>query len=161
MQQYLEFMEVNTPPAKICEKLRKIRGRLPERINMLNRNGNIISAKVNIGYCLAEVFAKVSDPINCATEFKIIKERRCINFEGDNTEPYNELSTMKELTVAIRNTKDTAPEPDKIHYSMSRHLPEIANQQVLHVFIQLWISSYFLDWWKESLTIEIMINGKC
>ena len=68
-------MKVNTPPAKIYEKLRKIRGRPPRRINLLSMDGNIISAKVDIINCLAEAFAKVSDPSNCSAEFKIIKER--------------------------------------------------------------------------------------
>ena len=69
-QQYLESMKINTPPAKIYEQLRKIRGRPPRRINMLSRNGNI-SAKVDIVNCLADAFAEVSDPSNCAAEFKI------------------------------------------------------------------------------------------
>ena len=40
---------------------------------MLSRVGNIISAKVDIVNCLAEVFAKVSDPSNCSTKFKFLK----------------------------------------------------------------------------------------
>ena len=62
---------------------------------------------------------------------------------------------MKELTSVIRNTKDTALGPDKIYYSMFRHLPETAKQHLLDVFKQLWISSYFPDMWKDSLTISI------
>ena len=115
-------------------------------------------AKVDIINCLAEAFADVSDPSNCAAEIKIIKEReekKYINFKGDNTEPYNKLFTMKELTSAIGNTKITAPGPGKIYYRMFRHLPEIAKQHVLHVFNQLWISSYFPDRWKDSVTIPI------
>ena len=34
MQQYLESMKVNTPPAKIYEKRRKMRSRPPRRINV-------------------------------------------------------------------------------------------------------------------------------
>ena len=163
MHQYLESMKVNTPPAIIYEILRKIRGKPPRKINMLNRNRNIISAKVDIVNCLAEALDEVSDSSKCAGEFKIIKEReekKCINFEGNNTEPYNELFTRKELTAAIRNTKDTTPGPDKIHYSMFRHLPEIAKQHVLHVFNQLWISSYFPDRWKDLITISIAKPNK-
>ena len=122
-----------------------------------------ISAKVDIVNCLAEAFTEVSDPSNYAAELKTIKEReesKCIDFEGGNTEPYNDLFTMKELTSAIGNTKDTAPEPDKIHYSMFRHLPEMAKQHVLHVFNQLCISSYFPDRWKDSLTIPIAKPNK-
>ena len=106
---------------------------------MLSRNGNIISVKIDIVNCLGEAFAEMSDPSNCAAEFNIIKEReeKCINFEGDNTEPYNKLFTMKKLTSSIRNTKDNAPGPDKIQYSTFRHLPEIAKQHLLHVFNQL------------------------
>ena len=45
MQQYLETMKYNTPPSQIYEKLRKIRGRPPRRINILRKNGIIISNK--------------------------------------------------------------------------------------------------------------------
>ena len=130
---------------------------------MLSRNRNIISAKVNIVNCLAEAFAEVSDPSNCASEFKIIKEReekKYVDFEGNNTEPYNEFFTMKELTSAIRNTKDTVPRPDKIQYSMFSHLPEIAKQHVLYVFNQVLISSCFPDRWKDSIIISIAKPNK-
>ena len=157
MQQYLESMKVNTPPAKIYEKLRKMRDRPPRRINV-KQGWKHYFGKSRHCKCLAEAFAKVSDSSNCSTKFKIIKERKekkCTDFNGNNMDPYNKLFTMKELTSAIGNTKNTAPEPDRIHYRMFRHLLEIAKQQVLHVFNQLWISSCFRDRWKDSLTIPI------
>ena len=61
---------------------------------MLSRDGNIISAKVDILYCLAEAFAKVSDSSSCSNLISLKRGKRsALILEGANTEPYIELST--------------------------------------------------------------------
>ena len=163
MHQYLETMKYNTPPSQIYEKLRKIRERPPRRINTLCKNGIIISNKQEIVDCLAETFAGISNPSNCSAEFKKIKdreERKEIEFESSNSEPYNELFTMTELTTAINSTKATASGPDKIHYSMFKHLPEKTMVHILYLFNQLWVNTYFPDKWKEALTIPMAKPNK-
>ena len=148
MQQYVESMKVNTPPAKIYGKLRKIRGKPHRKINMLTGNKRLVATKTGIVNCLAEAFAKISDLANCSTEFKKIKEKKegkAINFDSDNAEPYDYLFIMTELTTAINNSKDTAPILDNIHYSMFKHLPEKARQELLRLLSRVWTTTYFPD----------------
>ena len=158
MREYLESMKYNTPPSKVYEKLRQIRGRPPRRIGMLDKNGVIIATKQGIVDCLAENFSMVSDPSSCSREFKSIKdkaERQPIDFDSDNREPYNDLFTMTELTTAINGTNDTAPGPDKIHYKMFKHLPQQALEHLLKIFNLMWVTAYYPDKWRDSLTIPI------
>ena len=111
MQQYLESMKVNTPTAKICEKMRKIGGRPSSRVNMLTSHTRLVATKRDIVNCLAEAFVKISDPANCSTDFRKIKEKedgKTINFDSDNAEPHDDLFAMTELTTALNNSKDTA-----------------------------------------------------
>ena len=87
----------------------------------------LIATKQEIVDCLAEYFAKVSNPSSCSREFRSIKdraERQYLNFDSDNREPYNNLFTMTELTTTINSTNDTAPGPDE---------KEIRNKQAIQI----------------------------
>ena len=128
----------NTPPFKVYEKLRQIRGRPPRRIERLDENDVVIVTKQEIVDCLEENFAIVSGPSSCSREFKkSIKdraERQHIDFDSDNRKPFNDLITMTELTTAINSNNDTAPGLEKIHYKMFMQLPQEALEHLLRIF---------------------------
>src|SRR3989442_13968405 len=48
-----------------------------------------------------------------------------------------------ELQEAIKNSHDTSPGPDNIHYQFLRHLPEISLQLLLHLLNNIWTSGDF------------------
>ena len=163
MKQYLSKMTVNTPAAKIYEKIRQIRGRPPRRINILRSQDKIMSTVPAIVNCLAENFASVSDPSGDAPAFQRVRQReeqQSINFRCDNTEPYNDVFTMEELTSALNTAKDTTPGPDNVHYKMLKYLPQSAMTYLLGMFNRFWSSSYFPSQWKNATIIPIAKPNK-
>ncbi|CAL4223870.1 unnamed protein product, partial [Meganyctiphanes norvegica] len=84
------------------------------------------SDPVEIAKAFGTHFSQVSSTGNYNPAFirhKIDVERNIIVFPHDNGKYYNSIFTMKELTHAIKNTSNTSPGPDDVHYEMLRNLP--------------------------------------
>src|SRR6266516_4152809 len=60
-----------------------------------------------------------------------------------------------ELQEAIKNSHDTSPGPDNIHYQFLKHLPEISLQLLFHLFNIIWTSGEFPVQWQQGLIIPI------
>ena len=158
LRQYLSTMTVNTSAAKIYEKIRRIKGRPPRRINILKKQGTVIAAIPTIANCLAEAFAEISDAGGGTLAFQQLREkeeRTPIGFTSNNEEPYNEVFTMEELSSALSRTKDTTPGPDQVHYKMLKYLSQPAKLYLLQMFNKFWIESYFPEQWKNATVIHI------
>ena len=152
MKKYLSTMTVNTPPAKIYEKIRQIRGRPARRVNILRSQGNLISTIPAVVNCLADNFAAASDPSTDTPAFKRVRqieEKHSIYFNSNNDESYNKAFTIEELTHALKTAKDTTPGPDNIHYKMLKYLPHRAKIEVC-MFNTFWINSYFFNPWQNG-----------
>ena len=130
MRQYLSPMIVNTPEAKIYEKIRRIKGRPPRRIDILKKHDTVIAAIPDIANCLAEAFAEISNAGGGTLAFQQLREKKestPIDFTNKNEESYNDVFTMEKLTSALSRTKDTTPRPDQVHYKMLKYMSQPAN----------------------------------
>ncbi len=93
-------------------------------------------------YCtnkLVETLAKHSSSSNYVPQFQKYQtqqERKCLNFNSDNGEDYNDIFSINELHIALGQAHDTA----NIHYQLLKHLPESC-------FEYIW---WYLDVWKIS-----------
>ena len=135
-------MTVNTPAAKIYKKIRRIKGKPPRRINILEKQGTIIAAIPDIANCLSEAFAEISDAGGGTPAFQQLREKDekiAMDFTSSNEEPYSEVFTMKELTGALSRAKDTTPGPDEVQYKMLKYLSQPAKLHLLQLFNKFWI----------------------
>src|SRR3989442_15759036 len=60
-----------------------------------------------------------------------------------------------ELQEAIKNSHDTSPGPDNIHYQFLKHLPEVSLQLLLHLLNNIWTSGDFPVQWQPGIVIPI------
>ena len=67
---------------------------------------------------------------------------------------------MKDLRKAIRQSKNSAPGPDQIHYEPLKHLPVNALQILLAAFNKVWCGGKFPDLWRKATIIPIPKPGK-
>ena len=91
--------------------VRKIRGKV---------NNSKITFKKDISNTLADVLSKNSSSENYSPKFNNIKqqkEKRNLKFSSDNSEIYNQSSSLSELKdAALSKAHDLSPGHDDIHY---------------------------------------------
>ena len=135
--------------------VRKIHGKMPSlTVKHLSCNNTLITDLKDITDTLAKTFATNSSPNNCTLEFQRYKAGRelvPINFKSKNLEYYNVDFSMRELTNAIHQSRDTAVGPDEIHYQMLRHLPEDSLRLLLNIFNYVWERAPFHPCGKRLL----------
>src|SRR3989442_5457244 len=115
--------------------VRKISGRGTQTtFNHLMSNNILVTDLKDISNTLAKTFSFNSSTNHYTPEFqqhKKTQEKNALNFKSKNTETYNMPFSKTELQEAIKNSHDTSPGPDNIHYQFLRHLPEIISLQLL------------------------------
>ena len=70
------------------------------------------------------------------------------------------FSPTEFLASASNLSSSTAPGPDKVTYSMLKHLPRSGMDLLLHIFNLSWSSHSFPSIWKTSSIIPIHKMGK-
>jgi hypothetical protein len=139
--------------------VRKISGRGTQTtINHLILNNTLVTDISEISNILAETFFYNSSTSHYTPEFQQYKktqERNTLHFKSKNTETYNMPFTKTELQDTIKNSHDTSPGPDNIHYQFLKHLPENSLQLLLHLFNNIWTSGEFPVQWQQGIVIPI------
>lgn len=156
---FVSEINVNTPTVKVWDKLRGIRGRASRRVTILKDEHRSYTTESDIANKLADSFSAVSSTENYSPTFQRAKrqaEATELDLSSNNTEDYNELFTIEELSSVIDklNTK-TSPGPDGIHNQMLKALPPPAVAYMLHVFNSLWCAHTLPMCWKEAIIIPI------
>ena len=159
----ISALTINTPSRKVWEKINRIKGRTPRKINILQENGIIFSTTQEITDKMAETFCKVTRRSNCNERFVRIrskKEANRIDFSAGREESYNKPITMREMKEEIHRCKLNSPGPDGIPNQLLKCLPEEGQMYVLDVFNAIWNKGYVHDEWRKAIIVPIAKPGK-
>ena len=163
-QNYVSTLNNQTPTKKVWNMIQKISGKhVKNSLNMLEKNGQLISNPEDISETLAESFAKKSSNQNYSDKFQSYQqkeEEKIINFKTKKSKQYNKKITLKELKRSIAKSKNTSPGPDMIHYQLLKHLPISCLQILLNILNYIWEGSDFPAEWRDATIIPIPKPGK-
>jgi len=165
-ESWMEFtgsINYRTPPAKIFEKVRNIKGKAKRKINIIHENNTVYSTTSEIADRLATAFSQVSSDENYSPTFLQYKnniESEAISFDSNGEEIYNRAFTVTELESCLSKNKNTAPGPDGVSYQMLCNLPLTVKQHLIKIINRIWQTDYFPKQWEESIIIPIPKPGK-
>ena len=74
--------------------------------------------------------------------------------------PYNELFTDRELKIAIKQQKNTAPGEDTIHPQMIKNLPPETLKYLLDMYNKIWEEGEIPKTWKHATIIPLLKERK-
>ena len=148
----------NTPMKEVWNMVRRIRGRPPAKINILEEGGTRYTTTPEICEKIASTFETTTkstnyDPI--FRNYKQMEEGKNINITSNNLEVYNREISKAEMVAALTRARNTTPGPDNISYEMLRQLPEQAANYLLKIFNKLFKENSFPRQWRESIIIPI------
>jgi hypothetical protein len=135
---YVSKLNTQTPLKKVWNMVRRISGKpTPVTVKHLKHNNATIESPHDIANTLGSTLSYNSSTAHYTDTFKrhkTLKESRPINFQSDNSEPYNNCFSLIELTEALRKAHDSAAGPDQVHYQFLKHLPAETLGTVLRIF---------------------------
>ena len=143
--------------------MKKIAGKyVPRTPPVLNINGVKVADPKTVSEEFATHFAGVSKkntrpPYN---RYRIQEENNNLDFTTLKTEPYNLPFTMKELTSALSNCKDTSPGPDDIPYAMIKQSSHETKVFLLSIINRIWKESNFPTVWEAGIMLPFNKPGK-
>ena len=160
---FISKINSNTNPKKILDFLKKITNKnINKPINQLSQRNTKATNEKHIANLIAENFAQVSSTKNYSNQFNSIRikeEKNKIKFTPDNTESYKQPFTLTELQNSISKSNNSAPGPDKIHYTLIKEFP-IISLKYLDTCNNIWISGNIPTIWKQAITIPILKKQK-
>ena len=164
-QNYIGKINSNTPINNIWKMIRKIKGNTNissiQQIKM--PDGKFAEMADDISNVIGQNFSNNSSSENYTNFFKTVKiekEKENINFETNILESYNTLITLNELEQCIKETKNSAPGPDKINYEIIRHIPKLALKTLLGIYNDIWHQNTFPTEWRKAIIIPIPKENK-
>ena len=160
---FLSTISWKTSPSEVWIKMKKIAGKyIPRTPPVLNINGVKVADPKTVSEEFATHFAGVSKkntrpPYN---RYRIQEENNNLDFTTLKTEPYNLPFTMKELTSALSNCKDTSPGPDDIPYAMIKQSSHETKVFLLSIINRIWKESNFPTVWESGIMLPFNKPGK-
>jgi len=127
-------------------------------IHHLSVDSKEITTIPDIANTLGQPFMSNSSTQLYTDKFNIHRrqaEKQQLKFKTNNNKTYNTPFSSQELTTAIEKSSDSAVGPDDIHYQMLRHLPNIAQNTLLHIINKLWLSESFPHTWQQAIVLPI------
>ena len=104
-------------------------------------------------------FSSVSSGSQLTPEFHAIKaeaETSPVVFTLSDSVSCNAPFSLHELKGALYECKNTAAEPDGIHYLMLKHLSQPALVLLLDIYNKIWSTGEFPPTWREALTLPFL-----
>ncbi|GBM97133.1 putative RNA-directed DNA polymerase from transposon BS [Araneus ventricosus] len=65
-----------------------------------------------------------------------------------------------EFQSSLSNVHDSSPGPDKISYSMIKHLSIASQNRILDLYNRIWREHYFPTLWQQAIIIPLLKPGK-
>ncbi len=153
-----------TPLSKIWSMLKSFSLKNPPlyKIPHLNVNDIAYSMPVDVAIEFAKHFASISsaNQYSSQTRIELNSALLSLNFESDNSEPYNAHLTEKELTIALGKCGKTAVGPDQLDYSFLKNLTEIGLSNLLAALNTMWSEGSYPQNWSTSTLIPFLKLGK-
>ena len=100
-------------------------------------NDVVVKEKEQVAQALADTFATTSSEESYSVEFlryKRREERKPIQNNINDDSSYNEAITEHEYKVALNSAKGTAPDHDRITYSMLKYLHPAATRVIIALY---------------------------
>ena len=135
--EFIETVKQKAPSSTLHQAIRRIKGKVPRKTNILEENGHIYTKVPKIVHRFAETFSNVSSNNNYLPEFQLykeVKERETIDLNINNDKPYNKNVTIEDLEYSLASASNTAPGSDAIHYKMIKRMPENAKIYLCQLF---------------------------
>lgn len=162
---FVSSLNSTTSSKKIWDRLRKIKGDYRGySIPMLCINGTPCADLNEQANALAGHFRDVSSSLQYTREFLNIKkaeEKKVLRSNINDPHPYNSAFGMTELLrVLSLSSRDTAPGPDRVTYSMLRHLSRASHEKLLELFNLVWREGHLPAIWKTATIIPVLKPDK-
>ena len=153
---------------KVWNVVRALSGKAaPSPVYHLEHNGKKAETNEEIAESFAETYEFQSSIEPHSLQFKSMKQRIEKEYEksqkrnqnqsssSHNKQIYNRKFSMKDLRKAIRQSKNSSPGPDQVHYELLKHLPTNALIILLTAFNKVWHGGKFPDLWRKATIIPI------
>lgn len=163
-EDFTSTIDLNTPPTKIWEKIRKIKGNRSTKLTTtIIKDNQAVTSPQGIADTLAKSFQYNSSNQNYKDSFikyKETVESTKLSIENDNSD-INSPFDKFELTYAIKQLKDNkSPGPDGIPSEFLKKLPEETLEYLLQIYNQIWQHKKYPKQWQEAITIPILKPNK-
>ena len=145
---------IRTPMAATYESVRRIRGAVPRKINVLKEHRQYYTTPLAIANKLADSFSKISSSQNFENmnKHKPMRDTDRIPFVTEEDLVYSKDFSESELNAALK-AKDAAPGPDGISYKMLKELPQNTRQFLLKLLYKFYQEAYFPDQWRVATVL--------
>ena len=163
-QNYVNRLNSSTKTNTVWKMIKKISGKTQSTPlkHLIKDNIEITNIK-DIADTLAETFSTNSSSKNANKQFlnhKTKTEKQKLNFKSENTESFNRLFSLPELTEAIQRSHNTTVGPDEIHSEFLKQLPPKSLDYLLNALNDIWKNSRIPESWKLATIIPIPKPGK-
>ena len=121
--------------------------------------GKMVIDPQNVANKIADHYYTVNSNDGYGQLFIPIKEReenKPLNFAGHRNEEYNASISMKEISSALSQCRNTAPGLDGIRYEMLRHLADTAFDFLLLIYNKVWIEECFPEAWGKAVVLSFL-----
>jgi hypothetical protein len=137
---YVDTKTKDTPPTAVWNEIGKISGKQTNKTRTAIRkpDSSITTDIVRITNEKGLHFQAVCSSKNYDPEFLAVREleeQQKIDFNQDDSEPYNFMFTLDELKVVLLTCSSISPGPDTVHS------PPIAKNVLLQMYNRVWSSN--------------------
>ena len=155
---YVSSLNSNANPKTVWKAVRKLKGRTSLPQIHLRKDDSLVTDPKGAANLLGETVAQSSSSQNYSSSFQKIKtqkEKHPLNFNSDNSEPYNRLFSLGELRASLKRSNNSAAGPDRINYQFLTHLPESCLTILLKIFNNIWTTGKVPPSWKRAFVVAI------
>lgn len=160
-ERFVEEMDEELELKDLWKRVKKVKGvEMFKKITHLKDvNGDVTDDPNLIPNILANFFQQVSSKDNLdLSKRKIYQDIQSSNDSNFDDYKYKELDeefSMKEMLIALQNTKDSSPGPDGFKYKIYKKLDLNLQKMLLKLYNMVWFSGKRPDSWKISHVIPI------
>ena len=158
-EEYVSSINPSTHPAEMWKKVKSIIGKQPPpSLPIIEHQGAIHSDASVTANILGKYFEEVAEGQKYTFRFREMKraeEQAQIDFSGGEQELYNNPFNMAELDHALENSRESAPGPDNITYSMIKNLTMEIKSKLLQLFNLIWSTGTYPQSWKEATIVAL------
>ncbi|MEL6986791.1 MAG: reverse transcriptase domain-containing protein [Bacteroidota bacterium] len=160
---FVSSINSKTPLSLVWKKVRKISGKYtPPQPPVLKINGTNVADNQIVADTLANHFASVSkkDEGRPNANYRRREEQKPLNFNSNSEERYNLPFTQQEFDSSISSSKDSAPGPDNITYSMVAYSHMNTKKFILDIINRIYREHAFPTVWESATILPFNKPGK-
>ena len=146
------------------QQIKRMKGTNFKQTPLLQAKGKIAKTDKDKAELLLKHYQKVSSEENLDKATKLHQEHAEKVFEHpahhDDKDIINTLFTLQELKDVLNSRKDSAAGPDKLTYTMFKHMPECSLILWLNLYNRIWTKGQYPDDWKTATVVPIAKPNK-